>query len=661
MQPVPLKGGAYQARSLIASAQRCVNLYPETNPEGSPFPFTYYPTPGLRMWCEAVATGAARGGWRASNGQLFAVSGQNVYYVDSTGVEHLLGTIAAGTTPVSMADNGLVLILVDGTSAGYAIDLTTHEFGSIVSAGSNAETAFFGADRVEYVDTYFVFNRPGTRQWYISLSNVDFDMLVRTKLAGTISNAGINYYGIVGTPFRNVPLTGGSGSGATANISVSGEVPYYVTDVEIVESGTGYVAGDLLTAELKVLPTCTFTGGSGYTNGTYYDVPMSGGTGVGAQFDITVAGGTVTTISARARIPFTVNYTIGDVLTQTTGVLGGGSGFTVTIVDVEQSAAASGFEFQVTQGVGQAFDPLDIASKTAAPDLLVASVVMHREVWLIGEETTEVWNNTGAADFTFGIIPGVFIEHGCVAKYSIAKQDLSICWLSRDKQGQAMVLKGADYKATRISTFAMEAAIQQYSRVDDAEGYTYQQGGHTFYVLTFPTAEATWVHDFAEGEWHERASADSNGILKRHRARCAFLAYGKNLCADYQTGAIYEFDQTVFNDNGTSVRRIRSFPHLQTDGSRVQYQRFIAEMEVGQLPESLTSSPPLVNLRWSDDRGQSYGNAVQMPIGSAGQYLTSLSWWRLGIARSRVFELSWAADVKTALSGAYVQAEPVET
>ena len=39
--------GSYQSRSVIASAQRCVNLYLEANPQGSVFPFTHYPTPGL--------------------------------------------------------------------------------------------------------------------------------------------------------------------------------------------------------------------------------------------------------------------------------------------------------------------------------------------------------------------------------------------------------------------------------------------------------------------------------------------------------------------------------------------------------------------------------------------------------------------------------------
>jgi hypothetical protein len=47
---------------------------------------------------------------------------------------------------------------------------------------------------------------------------------------------------------------------------------------------------------------------------------------------------------------------------------------------------------------------------------------MHREAWLIGTQTTEVWYNAGNAQFSFAELPGVFIEHGCVAPYSIARR-----------------------------------------------------------------------------------------------------------------------------------------------------------------------------------------------------------------------------------------------
>src|SRR5262249_15118408 len=39
------------------------------------------------------------------------------------------------------------------------------------------------------------------------------------------------------------------------------------------------------------------TGGSGYANGTYYNVPMTGGTGTGRIVNVTVSGGAVTALT----------------------------------------------------------------------------------------------------------------------------------------------------------------------------------------------------------------------------------------------------------------------------------------------------------------------------------------------------------------------------
>ena len=68
-----------------------------------------------------------------------------------------------------------------------------------------------------------------------------------------------------------------------------------------------------------------------------------------------------------------------------------------------------------------------------------------------------------------------------------------IFWLGQDARGQGMVYRSNGYTGQRISTHAVEWQIQQYGTLSDAIGYTYQQDGHSFYVLIFPTANTTWV------------------------------------------------------------------------------------------------------------------------------------------------------------------------
>lgn len=66
----------------------------------------------------------------------------------------------------------------------------------------------------------------------------------------------------------------------------------------------------------------------------------------------------------------------------------------------------------------------------------------------------------------------------------------------------------------------------------------------------------------------------------------------------------------------------------------------------------------LVSLDWSDDRGHSWGNPVTISIGEAGEYINSLQWQRLGMARDRVFRLTWSSPTATVLQGAWIDATP---
>ena len=69
----------------------------------------------------------------------------------------------------------------------------------------------------------------------------------------------------------------------------------------------------------------TFTHGSGYTNGTYYNQALTGGTGSGATANIVVSGGAVTSVSLETG---GTGYAVGDSLSIS---LGGGSGFAITV------------------------------------------------------------------------------------------------------------------------------------------------------------------------------------------------------------------------------------------------------------------------------------------------------------------------------------------
>ena len=316
-------------------------------------------------------------------------------------------------------------------------------------------------------------------------------------------------------------------------------------------------------------------------------------------------------------------------------------------------------QFYSSDFLATTFDPLFFANKQSYSDLLRTLIVSRRTIWLIGDKTTELWSNVGAPDFPFQAQSDVFIDHGCAANDSVAGFDNGVFWLSSDRTGHGVVLQGAGYQTKRISTWAIEQEIAGYSKILDARGFCYQFLGHTFYVLTFPAADKTWVYDITTGHWHEWAWTDpATGLQHRTRANVFCAIYGVPpfdgilAVGDWQNGNIYSLRQDAFTDNGAPIKRIRSFPHMLQDGRRVFYQQFLADLETGTAP----GPDDDISLRWSDDRGHTFGNPVVQSLGAPGDYLTSLQWQRLGMARDRVWELSWTAPAMIALQGAWIDA-----
>jgi hypothetical protein len=212
---------------------------------------------------------------------------------------------------------------------------------------------------------------------------------------------------------------------------------------------------------------------------------------------------------------------------------------------------------------GTSIDPLEFASTEGSPDGLLAVVSNFREVWAFGTNSIEVWYDSGATDFPLQRIQGAFNELGCAAPYSIAKMDNGLFWLGRDRRGQGIVYRANGYQGQRISTHAVEWQIQQYTDMSDAIAYTYQQDGHSFYVLIFPAANTTWVYDAATQAWHERAGF-AEGVFTRHRSNCQMAFNNKIVVGDFANGNIYAFDLDVYADNGQIQKWLRTWRALPT-------------------------------------------------------------------------------------------------
>ena len=253
---------------------------------------------------------------------------------------------------------------------------------------------------------------------------------------------------------------------------------------------------------------------------------------------------------------------------------------------------------------GSSIDPLSFASAEASPDNVVSLIVDHKEIWIFGNNSTEVWYDAGQPDYPLAPIQGAFIETGCAAPYSVAKMDSSVFWLGTDARGAGMVYRARGYQPQRISTHAIEYAIQSYGTLSDAIGYTYQQDGHMFYVLTFPTANVTWVYDASTQMWHQRGYTQTAGLnfgapaivsddsLRRHIPSCMAVFDNKILVGHSSLPIIgyYTFDVNFefygYNQQ-TWLRSWRALPTNENNLKRTAQHSLQLDCEAG------TSTAPL--------------------------------------------------------------------
>jgi hypothetical protein len=287
----------------------------------------------------------------------------------------------------------------------------------------------------------------------------------------------------------------------------------------------------------------------------------------------------------------------------------------------------------------------------------------HRELWVCGPQKSVVYVNTGAIGFPFEPnLANGYIEQGIGAISSMVRLDNSIFWFGQGEQGNGVFWRAQGYTPQRISTHAIETAIQGYATTSDLISYAYQDQGHSFYVNYFPTANKTWVYDAATGLWHERGFF-SNGLFSAHRSRTHQFAFGKHLVGDWNSGNIYQMSIATLTDFGNNIRRVRRAPYISSEGQWIFFDTLEVEAEMGLGP-----LPPLTDgagnardpqgmLRWSDDGAKTWSNERVMNFGQAGNYLTRAREFRLGRAwgsRGRVIELAVTDPIPWRITDVYV-------
>jgi hypothetical protein len=266
---------------------------------------------------------------------------------------------------------------------------------------------------------------------------------------------------------------------------------------------------------------------------------------------------------------------------------------------------------------GTSYDPLDVASVEGSPDPLAGVINDHRELLFFGSSisgstpSTEIWVNTGNADFPFERQGNAFLERGTLDRDSIVKIDNGVHFVGDDR----IIYRLDGYTPTRISTHAVEKGIAGASWF---RAYTYTMEGHKFYVLNTDTG--TWAFDMATGAWHERETRLAN----YHRVSHAVTAYGQTIFGDNSIGKLYTASLDVHDENGTAIPIIVELPPIGNgvDRKTLYALEVFGETGVG----NSTIADPQIIMQYSRDGGRNWSNELWRSLGAIGRYETRAVW-----------------------------------
>ena len=744
-------GPSYEAPSIYQDAQECINWRPEIDPLKSPASATsaasrgivaLYPTPGLQSLILLQNQAQVRGMRTVSGGAyLVAVCGQYVYVMTSDFTPTLIGTLNSNSGMVGITDNGLNVYIVDGSSrytwrisnpasavfigsiSGTTLTVTLLKNGSI----SVGQSIFGVGITAETVITALGSGTGGPGTYTVNLSQtvtseVMNSAAVAATLTGSISGTTLTVTAITGTLYPGQTI---QGVGVTQGTIITALGSGTVLSQAITTGGTGYNVNDVITVLGGVYGTTPATyivstvaagvvTGLTMTNaGSYTSLPTNpvstscSGAGVNLTLTLTFGTGSGGTgnyvVSASQTVASETLYALNfSVLPSTDGAFSGAT--SVDIVDNYFVYNKPGSQqWGATSPLSPISPALSFSSKDGAPDNLVTLIVDHREVYLLGETSSEVWVDVGTFPFAFQRIPGTSTQHGIAAKDSVSRLGNSFAYVSRNQRGQSEIMQMNGYTPQRISTHAVENTLVN-KKVDDAIAWTYQLEGHECYVVSFPTIDLTWVYDITTGMWHKWLATDPlTGQYTMYTGSCSAVFQGLVVVGDYEDGHIYKLDPDTYTDDGVEVRRLRRCPHLVTDLQRqyfdelqIQFQPGVGTLgtasaisngiqspliinngttyvvandvtvyiELSLIPQVTSSTPltdPQAMLRWSNDGGSTWSNEHWTTIGKIGAYKNRAIWRRLGWARDRIFEVVVTDPVKAVIISANLKASEGES
>jgi Phage stabilisation protein len=287
-------------------------------------------------------------------------------------------------------------------------------------------------------------------------------------------------------------------------------------------------------------------------------------------------------------------------------------------------------------------DGLSFASAERNPDDIVTMISIGDELWAIGQNTVEIFTDSGDSNAPFVRLAGRVYQTGCVDKHSIVKcnKETLPCLIWVTPTREVVLAQGVP---TKISNESIEELLK---RATSFNAWTFRTNRHDFYVLT--TDNETIVYDLNAGSWYVWSSYQSN----TWNAYAGIQINADIYAIEPNSGDLYKVVNTaVDKTQDYIVCEVGGFLPNATNDS-VVCNSITLFLNYGYSTDY--TSAPVVELRWSDNGGVSWTEYYQGSVGSKGSYDKSVRYRSLGSFNrpGRYIELRFSEISSFRLDGA---------
>lgn len=267
-------------------------------------------------------------------------------------------------------------------------------------------------------------------------------------------------------------------------------------------------------------------------------------------------------------------------------------------------------------------DGLSFATAEGWPDPNLGVFTLGDELVFPGATTFEFWTATGDPDDPFLKTPLRRYMQGCASRRSIVLMDNSFYFVGKGEQGLAVFRAGNVPEA--VSTPTIAQALSESSDITGIVAFTVGFDGSVFYVLNIP-GRTTFALNVVSQLWDEWPSYGRTTF----RGNCALMDNGTAYVGDDETGQVWTLDRFTFADGTDPITRLAS-AFEKRNGT---HHRVMLECARGVGLATGQGSDPLVEMRYSDDGGQTWSPWKQASLGAMGAYTVRATWYDLGQVR----------------------------